>query len=75
METNCSDTDMMKVVNRSLTLTPYPDNSGNTEKVTVNGKTQLRWLYQQMCLYLLADSGGLPVQCISICIRCSESIS
>ena len=33
METNCSDTDMMKVLNRSLILIPYPDNSGNTEKV------------------------------------------
>ena len=25
METNCTDTDMMKVLNRSLILTPYPD--------------------------------------------------
>ena len=25
METNCTDTDMMMVLNRSLILTPYPD--------------------------------------------------
>ena len=25
MDTNCTDTDMMMVLNRSLILTPYPD--------------------------------------------------
>ena len=34
METNCSDTDMMKVLNRSLILIPYPE-FYNTIKVYI----------------------------------------
>ena len=33
METNCSETDMMKVLNRSLILMPYPGNNSKQEKV------------------------------------------
>ena len=29
METNCTDTDMMTVLNRSLVLIPYPDDGLN----------------------------------------------
>lgn len=31
METNCSDSDMMKVLNKSLILVPYPDNENEQQ--------------------------------------------
>ena len=31
METNCSDSDMMKVLNKSLILVPYPDNKNEQQ--------------------------------------------
>ena len=34
METNCSDTDMMKVLNRSLILIPYPDDQMGLKRVS-----------------------------------------
>ena len=47
METNCSDTDMMKVLNRSLILIPYPE-FYNTIKVHV-----IVYKMQALSYYLL----------------------
>ena len=43
METNCSETEMMKVLNRSLVFIPYPDigDFNNFKKAVTTIATQL----------------------------------
>ena len=36
METNCSESNMIKVLNRSLVLTPYPNSDNDTQEDKVN---------------------------------------
>ena len=47
METNCSDTDMLKVLNRSLVFIPYPDigNFNNFKKMV----TTIYIIATQLC--------------------------
>ena len=36
METNCSESNMIKVLNRSLVLIPYPNSDNDTQEDKVN---------------------------------------
>ena len=36
METNCSESNIIKVLNRSLVLTPYPNSDNDTQEDKVN---------------------------------------
>ena len=59
METNCSDTDMMKVLNRSLILIPYPEFYNSIKVYTCNCIQNCK-LYLIICFLSLWQQKALP---------------
>ena len=53
METNCTDTEIQRVLNRSLILIPYPDNNWNDQiEVCMTKAVIISLLVYALCLPL-----------------------